>query len=204
MKKGELRRKFFIAVFPPRDVVEKVEKVMLKGPRQWSWNKKDNLHISLAFPGYLLNDDLDRLKGALGKVTHRAFDISLRGLGFFLDNKNKVKKQQEHVLWMRPDFRSDNELKTLHREIIGLMKDAGFNYGRDDFSPHMTLAKIERNEIDLMKDFASSASDAKTRSWRCGSIALYESFSKNDDKHPVNNNGKGSKYKKIAEFKLTV
>lgn len=204
MNKGELRRKFFIAVFPPRNVVEKVGKIMLKGPEHWSWNKKDNLHISLAFPGHLLSDDLDRLKGALEKIEHKAFDISLQGVGFFLDNKNKVKKQQEHVLWMRPDLPSDIEIRTLHREIIGLMKDAGFSYGRDDFSPHMTLAKVERNEIDLMKEFSSSCSDVKTRSWRCGSIALYESLNRNDDKHPANNEGKGSKYKKIAEFKLAV
>ena len=202
MKKGDVQRRFFIAVFPPRDVAEKVEKIILKGPRRWSWCKKDNLHISLAFPGHLSNDDLGKLKGALAKAAHRAFDISLAGMSFFLDNRNKVKKAREHVLWVRPDFRADNELKTLHREIAGLMKEAGFKIGRDDFSPHMTLAKIEKDDISLMKEFANACSGAKTRRWKCGSFSIYESISKSHSAHPANNNGKGSKYKKIAEFTL--
>ena len=202
MKKGELRRKFFIAVFPPRDVAEKAEKIMLRGPRHWSWNKKENLHLSLAFPGFLFEDDVERLQTALGKVGHRAFDISLKGIGIFLDNKNKVKKQQEHVLWAKPDYRAENELKILHRKIITQMKAAGFKYGRDDFAPHMTLAKVEKDGIDLMKDFAAACGDEKMRRWKCGSFALYESIAKKDSTHPANNNNKGSKYKKVAEFKL--
>ena len=203
MKKGSLRRKFFVAVFPPRDVAEKAEKVMLKGPRHWSWNKKHNLHISLAFPGYLTESDLEKLRGVLSRVTHKAFNVSLKGMGFFLDNKNKVRKEQEHVLWIKPDFRAENELKILHHEIVSLMKNAGFNYGRDDFSPHITVAKIEKEEIDLMKNFASACGDVRARTWKCSSFAIYESLTRKDPDHPVNNNGKGSKYKKITEFHLS-
>lgn len=206
MEKGDLRRKFFIAIFPPQDVAEKAEKIILKGRQNgwsWDWKKKEDLHISLAFPGFLSSREMDKLKDALSKVAHKAFGISLNGIGMFFDNKNKAKKKNEHVLWLRPDSRTDNELKILHREITGRMQEAGFfSAGRDCFAPHVTLAKVDKDDVPLMKKFADACANRKVRKWHCGSFAIYESLSRRDPRHPVNNHGRGSKYEKVAEFPL--
>jgi len=203
MKKGKLQRRFFVAIFPPPAVVKQMERMAIKGPDHWRWNRTPDLHLSLAFPGGLSEKDIKRLKQTLGKVVHKAFNIAFEGIGFFLDNRNRVKKISEHVLWAKPDFRADNELKTLQREIMTALKDAGFSHGRDDYAPHMTLAKVEQTDVTLMKDFADVNGNIKSKGWLCSSFALYESLKKSSPNHPANNDDVGSKYKKIAEFKLS-
>lgn len=206
MQKGEVRKRFFIAVFPPPEVADKIEKIMLKGPRgkDWSWNKKENLHISLGFPGALTPPELDKLKSAMAGIAHRAFRISLKGIDVFFDNKNKVQGRREHVVWLQPASPGAIDLKTLSREIAGAMKknlklkEGGPTY----FTPHMTIAKTGDKDPGLVKSFAAACRALPSLGWDCLSFGIYESLNSRDPDHPANNRGRGSKYKKTAEFNL--
>lgn len=205
MQKGDLRGRFFIAVFPPPEIAAKVEKIMLKGPRNrgWGWSRKEDLHISLGFPGALAAPELEKLKKALAAVVHRAFKITVKGMDAFFDNKNNNAKEREHVLWLQPASPSNLELKTLQRAITTALKEAfpASGGGGPPFSPHMTVAKINSNDHDAMKEFAA-ASQSHAAAWICRSFGLYEKLNNRHPEHPASNRGRGSKFKKIAEYNL--
>lgn len=205
MQKEGLRRRFFIAVSPPPDVAAKIGKIMLKGPldRGWSWSRREDLHISLGFPGELTGGELEKLKDAMAGVVHRAFRVTLKGIDAFFDRKNTGTKQREHVLWMQAGSPACMELKTLHREIEGAMKKAlRMKDGGPPFIPHMTLAKTGVDDHGPMKDFAVACEACPAMTWECRSFAIYETLGKRHPDHPANNHNCGSKYKKIAAFNL--
>jgi 2'-5' RNA ligase len=213
MKKDSLKRQFFIAVFPPPAVTEKLRELCEKnraaaGGESWDWKHQPNFHISLAFPGPLTEAELEKLIEVLNNVDHKTFDLSFDGLGYFLkgpSGKGRKQKTDNHVLWARPDKAADNELRSLHHKIVSRMGPASFKFGNRGITPHMTLARpAYSSAIDLVEVFARANGGIKTPPWRCDRFVLCESPGPEhgpgydgEKREP----GKG-RYKTVAEFRL--
>lgn len=205
MEKGDLKRQFFIAVFPPDHIKQQIAQQLKENAGEdfdhWEWKSDDDYHISLAFPGRLTEEELADLLKTLEQVDNETFEISLKGLQWFPREENKA-KNNKHVLWASPDQNGNNSFRELHLKVKALMRRYGFKYGRDEVSPHITIAKTPISDVDLAKDFMNAHNDFGTDSWVCDRFAIYETLSPDDETHPKNNQGEGSRYRKIAEFRL--
>lgn len=210
MNKKQIKRRFFIAVFPPEHIAKQIESIKRYGPSSWEWKNAEDYHISLAFPGTLNETELEKLKKSLEKIAAESFDLTLDDIKIFespiiQQNQNRRKMKNRHVLWGNPDDGTGNEQRKilgLHFSIAHTLRRHGFKYGIKDITPHLTLAKAPNDEIDLVKEFCRAAKGTKNLSWHCDRFGLYETLSPSDKRHPKNNNGRGSRYVKIAEFKL--
>lgn len=202
-EKKSLKRQFFIAVFPPDEIKRQINDNLVHkedATKGWEWKRAEEYHMSLAFPGAITEEELQILIKALDKVYFEAFSMSIDGVGHFLRKENK-NNNNTHVVWARPDNQADNAIRELHYKIVGIMEEYGFKYGNREISPHMTIVKPPVTAHDLMKDFAAAASGFKSEAWQCDRFVLCETLDKSDPDHPHNNNGQGSRYKVIAEFK---
>lgn len=191
MGRGELKRQFFIAVFPPDWMTGAIDNLRYKGPPEWEWKHKSDFHISLAFPGMLNAAELKKLTRALREFEFRPFDLSFENMGVFA-REPEDGHSKRHVLWARPDVDADNALRALHNKLAHFLAQRGFRYGLRQITPHLTVAKAE-GAADLMEQFAAAHAGLKTPSWRCDRIELRET---------VQRQGQGSRFAKITEIRL--
>ncbi len=201
MEKGELKRQFFIAVFPPEWATEKIRKLTKAGPDSWEWKRPEDYHISLAFPGHLTERQFKKLVKVLEQIEHKAFNASFAGLSFYLKDP-EGRNTSNHVIWARPDNHADNELRDLHTKIVKLLKASEFRTGNHAISPHLTVARPPPQAGDLTKEFAKAHGTIKAPSWRCDRFYICETLTRSHPEHPANNNGKGTRFKKVAEIRL--
>jgi len=105
--------------------------------REPRWVRAENLHLTLKFLGDVAEDKLAAVQTALGGIrSHQAVTLEIRGLGFFPSEKNP------RVFWA--GIRASSNLKTLAADIEGVMEKCGISREKQEFSPHLTLARLER------------------------------------------------------------
>ena len=201
-RKGDLKRRFFVAVMPPAPHTGPIDELRSRGPGHWDWKGEADYHISLAFPGLLDDAQVEKLVNVLRDVRHQPFDLAFTGLSTFIKDRAIRSRRDLNVLWARPETSADTQLRALQRKIAQHMARHSFHYGARNITPHLTVAKVPANDNDIVSTFAAAHDGLRTPSWRCDHFALYETLEKGDPRHPVNNNGQGSRYIKVAEFAL--
>lgn len=104
------------------------------------WTNPDNLHLTLRFLGETETSRRHHLQNGLANIAarHAPFTVALSHLGCFRSWSNL------RVLWV--GMRSEAEaLQALQAEVESLAQRAGFAPERNNFSPHVTLARTVRN-----------------------------------------------------------
>ena len=153
-----MRHRIFIAINLPEDVKKKLIDCQKKWPElPIRWTKKENLHITLIFLGYIPDEELLEIC----KITK---EISLR-IQPFLINLNKIcygppKKMPPRMIWVEGE--KSREFTVLKDDIEkSLVTSERVNFSPENrvFSPHITLGRIrvwefrqiepeERPEVD--------------------------------------------------------
>lgn len=110
-------------------------KSVLKGSKI-KWVTNDNYHLTLKFlgetPSYLIKNIEITLQQTLREFS--AFNLKLKGLGSFGNNKPKV-------IWI--GIEESFQLNYLHENIEDALVELGFNSEKRKFSPHLTLGRIK-------------------------------------------------------------
>jgi 2'-5' RNA ligase len=133
-----MRHRVFIAVNLSDDIKRKLEDFQ----RKWldlpaRWTKKDNLHITLLFLGYLSDEELL-------EVCRISQEVASRNLSFEI-NLNKIlygppKKMPPRMIWVEGE--KSKEFASLRKD---LEKSLSYAPPKEEhaFSPHITLARIK-------------------------------------------------------------
>jgi len=109
--------------------------------RQPRWVRPENLHVTLKFLGQVMDTKLDSLRVALTQVrSPQPVTLEFRGLGFFPTEKHP------RVFWAGMD--GSPNLKKLAEEIENAVETHGIPREEREFSPHLTLARLERPKLD--------------------------------------------------------
>jgi len=141
----------FIAIDIPPSVKRKIyELITVINERGYinkkdiKWVKPENLHITLAFLGNLPVEEISLLCDIITNVskTNSPFEINLEGLGFFPNIR------QPKVFWI--GINRSASLFDLKRQIDVKLQQAGINYDKKPFSPHITIARF-KNTIEIKK-----------------------------------------------------
>src|SRR5207245_6930063 len=132
--------RLFVALEIPSDVRENLA-ALLKALRavspQTRWVRPENLHLTLKFMGEVPETKLAAIRSALAGVrSDQPTTVDFRGLGFFPNEK------RPRVFWA--GIEASSNLKTLAADIEGAMEKCGIAREKRDFSPHLTLARLER------------------------------------------------------------
>lgn len=158
-------------------------KAITKEPR---WVRAENLHVTLKFLGEVAEGKFDAVRGALGEIcSDEAVVLEFRGLGFFPNDKHP------RVFWAAME--ASPNLKTLVGDIEGAMEKLGIPREKREFSPHLTLARIERPRLpEALRKLIADSQQRAFGSLRTSEFHLIQSKLK-----PT-----GAEYTTVATFRF--
>src|SRR6266702_4729624 len=109
------------------------------------WVNPAGIHLTLAFLGYLTDEQLKTAIDAAQVAARQAvpFEYRLKGLGMFGSSS------QPRVIWMGVEDLPSGQiqgspLQQLHRVLTKELELRGFETEKLPFSPHLTLARIKQ------------------------------------------------------------
>lgn len=133
----------FIAIELPLEIHSQLENVVkrLKAARAVSvrWVASGNIHLTLKFLGDTEPANLKQLSVLLSEVASRYNPMTLviNGLGAFPNNK------RPRVIWIGVEI--PTQMKDLRWDIEGAAERIGCPPEGRDFSPHLTLGRVQKN-----------------------------------------------------------
>ncbi len=97
----------------------------------------ENLHITIRFIGEVPRGLVDEIRGeVLGPLRFKPFEMELVGLGAF------PSRQRPRVVWVGVG-RGSEELRAIRDRIEAGLRGLGLRPERQEFHPHVTLARIK-------------------------------------------------------------
>jgi 2'-5' RNA ligase len=137
--------RLFIAIELPDDILKQIARVQQQFEKQIPdravrWVNPAGIHLTLKFLGDVAIDRADRLKEALDQVaaSHRPFSLEVNGPGCFPNTR------RPRVLWLGLDGDQES-LGKLQQSVEESMAGLGFDPEDRPFSPHLTLARVQRS-----------------------------------------------------------
>jgi len=139
------KRRIFIAI----DMPSQIKKKILDFQKKWfdlpvRWTKEANLHLTLVFIGYVDDErmlEICRLTKEIVK-RHNPFEISFKQICLGPNSK------EHRMIWLKGEKSIDLiKLKNdLENTLFNSYKSRFNNLEIKVFSPHITLARIKRDE----------------------------------------------------------
>jgi 2'-5' RNA ligase len=134
----------FIAIEFPREIRARVAAhiTRLRQARPEavaSWNREDNLHLTLKFLGNVPLEKIEELSHAVAAAASRfqPFALSVAGCGKF------PTRGKPNVLWIGLDDPSGT-LSQLHHDLEDNCAKVGFAREARAFHPHLTIARLRK------------------------------------------------------------
>jgi RNA 2',3'-cyclic 3'-phosphodiesterase len=141
----------FVAIELPRALRAKLIEHIQRLRRQYpdaraSWNREDNLHLTLKFLGNVPVSEIPKLSDAIARAVSdlKPFELMVAGCGVF------PPKGRPNVLWIgvtEPAAQAAGQvskLSILHESIERDCSTAGFPREQRPFHPHLTIARLRK------------------------------------------------------------
>ena len=157
--------RLFVALSLPDEIVEALSRLQT-GVRGARWIPPDNFHLTLAFIGETDRHGLNEIASALAGVRVPAFDLRLKGCGFFGDKKPRA-------LWAGVE--ASPPLAHLQSKIETALKRAGFPLEKRKFTPHVTLAYLHGAAPEALAGFCAANGLFSAGPFPLREFQLYES-----------------------------
>jgi 2'-5' RNA ligase len=183
-------RRAFVAVVPPREVLDAVEQVVAPvrpaAPPRVNWMRRAQWHLTLQFLGRVDADDLDDLVDSLRAVLQREWPVTLAlgGAGAF------PSPTRASVVWIGLD-EGERELAEVAVAVARATEPFGFETDHRDFTPHLSVARSARSR-PLGNLVASLGDGPVGPRWDATEVLLMES-----DTRPS-----GAVYREVERFSL--
>jgi len=183
--------RLFVALEIPSSVRENLAALIAQLcaiSREPRWVRPENLHVTLQFLGEVGEEKVDAVRAALGKIhSQQAVTLEFRGLGFFPNDKHP------RVFWA--GIEASPSLKTLASDIDSAMGEFGVAREQREFSPHLTLARIERSHLpEALRAAIAANSQCEFGSLQTSEFRLIQSKLKPS----------GAEYTTLASFRFAV
>jgi len=140
-----MKKRLFVAINLPEKIKEEIysyQKEWLELPCRWT--KKDNLHITLVFLGYVMDEELPEITEIIREVClkNQPFFVNFRKIYYAPKNK-KIPR----MIWLEAE--KSFELLKIQKELKESLEEKILNIEKEErsFSPHLTLARIKQWEL---------------------------------------------------------
>lgn len=128
--------RLFTAVDLPQEVKSRLVGLKSDIPTA-RWVEPRAMHLTLRFIGEVTVEHMPAIKRALAQVEAARFSLSVDGVGRFPVNKSKAPR----VLWA--GIQPEPLLLDLQRAVEQALILAGCDLAREDYHPHLTLARLK-------------------------------------------------------------
>lgn len=173
-----MRRRVFIAINLP----EKVKKRLVEFQKKWPqlpvrWVKERNLHLTLAFLGYLRDEEIVKICQIIKEISsgHSPFSINLTKTSYGPKDKGVPR-----LIWI--EGKKSQELDLLKKDLEKLLRESiGFSSESRDFLPHITLGRIRKWDWKRIEpEERPNVSEYISLNFEVQSIEVMESHLKRD------------------------
>ncbi len=134
--------RLFVALDLPSEIKMSLEP-LAGGLGDVRWTGADQQHLTLRFIGEVDNGTAHDVADALALVPGMPFELQLKGIGHF------PPRGEPRIIWA--GIAKNRELKGLKKRIDKVLKQAGLPADPQNYSPHVTLARMRRppNQAEL-------------------------------------------------------
>lgn len=174
--------RLFIGIHPPEHVREALLDIM-EGVEGARWQDADQLHLTLRFVGEVETPVANDLAAELARVSGPPFALSVAGVGTF------ERKGLPTAIWARVPLAA--ELEGLRQKVERACESAGLGLESRRFTPHITLARLNRSSGDVGA-WLASCGDLRAGPWNVEGFKLFESHLGRD----------GAEYEAAASYSL--
>ncbi|MFP4680271.1 MAG: RNA 2',3'-cyclic phosphodiesterase [Chitinispirillaceae bacterium] len=158
--------RLFVAVDLPERIRDDISAIYQAIPRA-KWTKDSQLHLTLRFIGEVSEDTAEKIECALNLIETPSFPIELKGVGFFPPRKIP------RVLWC--GIAPNEELLKLQAKVERTLTNIGITPEGRKYSPHITIAKLNRSPSEKLAQFISSNALFHTEPFLVSEFHLYSS-----------------------------
>jgi len=137
-----MRHRLFIAINLPENIKNKLRDFQSK----WSelpakWTKKQNLHITLVFLGYVKDEEIPEILKIIEEIgdKHSSFSINLNKICY------GPPKKTPRMVWAVGE--SSKELGKLKKDLENSLSNVSLEEKTRPHSPHITLSRIRQWEF---------------------------------------------------------
>jgi 2'-5' RNA ligase len=176
--------RIFIAIVLPAAVKERMT-MLAGGVPGAKWIDRENMHLTLRFIGEVPEDRRADIHHGLSRVRQPSFAVSLAGIGYFKQGRNPT------VLWVGVE--RNDALQQLHDKIELALQREGFEADPRRYSPHITLARLQRAPEARVAAFVAEHNLFRLPPFAVDSFTLFSSFLSSS----------GAIYTAEAEYPLT-
>jgi 2'-5' RNA ligase len=157
--------RLFVALRPPRPVRDILIAAMhgIAGAR---WQNDEQLHLTLRFIGEVDHHMAEDIAAALGALYAPAVTARIAGVGLF------ERQGRPHMIWAGVEPHAP--LAALHHKVDQLLARVGVLRETRAFTPHITLARLNRGSGPVAP-FLALNSDLASPPFEFGHVTLYES-----------------------------
>jgi len=174
--------RLFVALRPPHAIRERLIAAMhgISGAR---WQDDEQLHLTLRFIGEVDHHRAEDIAAALGSLYAPAATARIAGVSLF------ERQGRPHMVWAGVE--PAEPLAALHRKVDQLLARVGVAPETRAFTPHITLARLNRGSGPVAS-FLALNSDLASEVFTFGHVTLYESEMGHG----------GSRYHPVARYPL--
>ena len=166
--------RIFIAINLPEDTKKQLSLYRAKWPElPCRWTKKENIHITLVFLGYVKDEELPEIL----KIVKEA---ALRNKPFFINLKKicygPTDKKPARMVWTEGE--KSKELAILQMDLENSLQGEVSNLKRESraFAPHITLGRLKSWEFKTLEsEERPEISEEISLSFEVNSIEIMES-----------------------------
>jgi 2'-5' RNA ligase len=163
-------QRLFVALAVPDDVAQALA-LLQSGVPGARWQTREQLHLTLRFIGEVDGRDAAMIEDALAAIDAPAFELSPHGVGEFGG-------KHPHTLWA--GVRASEPLLHLQRKIETALQRAGQPPDRQKYTPHITLARLNRANLGRVMDWLTDHALASAPAFTVGGFILYSSVLTSD------------------------
>ena len=128
------------------------------------WVDESNYHITLRFMGDVDYSLANEIVFEMSQIQYPEFDLALKGFGAFGAKK-------PHSVFAA--VQNSEDLCRLHRELERRMKKIGLKPDKHDYTPHVTLARLNKNEAVDVANYLSMRGNFRTEQFNVPRFVLY-------------------------------
>jgi len=159
--------RLFVALDLPQEVKAALM-TLCHGVAGAKWRRDDQLHLTLRFIGEVDGAMARDIADVLGRIEAPTFQINVRGLGHFGDQK------RPRILWAGVD--SEPALKRLQGKIVRALQEVGLEDEHRKFHPHITLARLQGARMPDITGFEATCGAYPTLTVPVDNFVLYSSY----------------------------
>jgi 2'-5' RNA ligase len=175
--------RLFVAVALP-DALRQRLAMLCRGVKGARWVDEDSMHLTLRFIGEVEEPQGEEIADALDRLRAPGFPLTLLGAGHF-ETRGRVR-----ALWV--GIEPNPALTQLQERIESAVQRTGLPPEGRKFSPHITLARLDRAQPDIIRNWLHENSLFRAEPFAVEEFVLFQSLLGNG----------GAVYRPVAEFPL--